>query len=83
MKPSRNYSKKLNVLEFAGPRRHAVSGFGIVPYCKINDCWLLPVGPKQVKREVKSYAEALRYAEHINTMIVGAPALAIRLKKAA
>lgn len=83
MKPSKNHSKKPNVLEFVGTRRHAVFGFGIVPYCKIGNCWMLPAGPKQLKREVKSYSEAMRYAEHINTMIVGAPALAIRLRKAA
>jgi len=58
-----------------GIARHGYSlrvGKAILIWCHNQGCWILPAGPQQRDRKIKSAGAALRFARNMSLEMIGA-----------
>jgi hypothetical protein len=69
---SRAYSKP-SKSEAVEARAAIKYGQAHIPYCEMSNCWMLPAGPAQKQRKLKTYSEAMRFAKLLNGLLAGVP----------
>lgn len=72
--PHRQYIKEhSDILDGEARRGYSVRvGKAILMWCHNQGCWILPAGPQQRDRKIKSSGAALRFARNMSLEIIGA-----------
>lgn len=71
---ARMYRKDQSSDILDGEARHGYSvrvGKAILMWCHNQGCWMLPAGPQQRDRKIKSSGAALRFARNMSLEMMG------------